>query len=167
MNSRIERHREMAEAGLKHHQGLTQAKIEGREPVTGRPGMPVGCVFHVTGMRETVITEGSGFGAPDAALRELRLYWHRIPDWGIKDYAIYPAEDGWIQFSYWGGTDTDGKKHAAWEAIRMFTDEDFNFYRVESIVDMKEWSDLVAFAQGREPGQFTAGDYADTMTKMR
>jgi hypothetical protein len=168
MTDRIERHREMAKAFFQPHLDAVAANVAGRkQELTGQPGLPVGMVFYISGWGDVVGEPNRGWANSDGAHRELMMHWQKIPDFGVKEQYVYPAEDGWINFSYWGGTDTEGQKHGAWEANRIFTDEDFNVTRIEAIIDMKEWMDRAAWVNDRPKDGFSIEDYMDNMDRMQ
>ena len=55
-------------------------------------------------------------GKDHMALLELRMYWQRMPDFGITRFEVYPDENGWAQVLYWGGTTPEGQTFEAQEA---------------------------------------------------
>jgi hypothetical protein len=167
MTDRIERHREMAKAMFVPMFEAVAANVAGKKQVTGQPGLEVGMVFYISGWGDVVGEANRGWANTDGPLRELMMHWQKIPDFGIKEHYAYPSEDGWIGFSYWGGTDTEGEKHGAWEANRVFTDENFNVTRAEAIIDMKQWMDLAAWVNDKPKDGFSIEDYMDNMDRMQ
>ena len=151
MSSRTDRHREMAEAGLREHQALTTAHVEGRTPTvvqhdpSGKPA-----AFFTPQLGESVIENGFAFGGTESALKELQLYWRRIPDFGVKDAKVFPSETGWAQVLYWGGTADDGRVISAQEVDVVTTDDDYDVTRFEIYSDAKQWRDILKFLNDGE-----------------
>ena len=152
--SRTERHREMAEAGIREHQALTAAHVDGRPPPVvrdGGSGTPT--TFFTPQMGESVRDGGMSFGGTEHALQELQLYWKRIPDFGVAEAKVFAGESGWAQILYWGGTAEDGQEFRAQEVDVITTDDAFNVTRYEIYSDAKQWRDLLKFVHGGElPG---------------
>ena len=149
MSSRTERHREMAERAIREHQALTTAHVEGSTPtvtVQNPNGKPT--AFFTPQLGEHLVEEGMAFGATETSLRELQLYWKRIPDFGVKDTKVFPSETGWAQVLYWGGTADDGQIIDAQEVNVITTDEDFAVTRFEIYSDAKQWRDILKFLHG-------------------
>ena len=144
--SRTERHREMAEQALTGHQELTRAHVEGRTPTPtdDRPARKV--IFFTPQSGEREVDWGGGMRSNRTSIRELEMYWQRIPDFGIERFRIYPSETGWVQVVYWGGTSEDGRHHRREEVDVVDTDEDGNVIRWEAHSDKQQWMDLVAIA---------------------
>ena len=168
MNDRTTRHREMAESHIHEHQAMTRAKIEGREPVSAASKITPGCVVFAPQSGERVV-ENSIYGPDDpkdGPLKELRMFWRGIPDFGITEYKIFATEDGWGQILYWSGTGLDGEIKAAQESSFCFTDADFNVVRIELYSDSKQWMGVAAYATGRDPATFTSKDYFAEMAKV-
>ena len=159
MTSRTERHREMAERGIREHQALTAAHVEGRTPVV-TPTEPSGAptVFFTPQMGEREVERGMAFGATETSLRELQLYWKRIPDFGVKDTKVFASENGWAQVLYWSGTADDGRVFDAQEVDVVTTDEDFHVTRYEIYSDAKQWRDILKFLHG---GKLPDADYGE------
>ena len=84
------------------------------------------------------------FGATETALRELQLYWKRIPT-SVMDAKVFASETGWAQVLYWGGTADDGREFHAQEVDVITTDDDFAVTRYEIYSDAKQWRDIVKF----------------------
>ncbi|TVV74172.1 hypothetical protein [Sphingomonas solaris] len=157
--SRIERHREMAEKRIREHQAMTQAHIEGRSPICPAADvLGTNPTFFSPAFGESPI-KPSADGADHVSLNELRMYWKRIGDFGIKKYQIYPANDGWAQVLYWAGTTSDGKLVEAQEADIFRTDKEFRIVRVENYHDWQQWKSLAAFVNGKDPKTFDGSAY--------
>ncbi len=149
MTSRTERHRQMAEAALRAHMAMTQAHVEGGEPVTSVP-TPTGkkVVVYTPQYGENAV-DASPLGASDGALRELRMFWKRIPGFGIKEYEIFPSETGWAQVTHWRGTGEDGNEYLGQEVDIVHTDDDLDVTRFEIYSDSKQWMKLVEYANDK------------------
>ena len=161
MGIRTERHRVIAEEHIRAHQAMTEAHIAGRAPVSRRslikPGVRV--FMPQTGER---IVQNSIYGEQDpvdGALKELRMFWARIPDFGIKEFAVFPAESGWVQVLKWSGTGEDGTFWAAQEASAYETDAVFEVTRIEIYSDTAQWMAVAAYASGSDPATFGVEDY--------
>jgi hypothetical protein len=154
MSSRAERHQELAEAGIRAHQGLTTAHVERRAPAAGHASGGKPTTLRTPQLGERVIESGFSFGATESALKELQLYWQKIPDFGVKDAKVFSSETGWAQVLYWGGTTDDGLPVSAEEVDIVTTDEDFDIVRYEIYSDAKQWRDLLKIVHdGRLPSQ--------------
>jgi hypothetical protein len=165
MPTRTERHREMAEIGVREHQALTTAHLDGRAPkVVDRRRGGKATIFYTAQQGERVVERGFVFGATEMALRELQMYWRRIPDFGVTDYKVFANESGWAQVLYWSGTGDDGRVYSAQEADVVTTDEDFAVTRFEVYCDAKQWRDIVAFVNG---GKLPAADYDELIARER
>ena len=55
--------------------------------------------------------------------REFQMYWTRIPDFGIKDYEVWPVETGWIARLAYKGTARDGEEIVAHQVDIVTTDD--------------------------------------------
>jgi hypothetical protein len=158
--SRIEHHREMAEKRIRDHQAMTNAHIVGRAPVCQ--------IADVVAANATFFTPAFGEGplrtsqdgSDHVGLNELRMYWHKIPDFGVKRYEIFPSDTGWAQVLYWSGTTTDGKIVEAQEADIIKTNEKFEIVRIENYHDWQQWKALAAFAMSKDPETFDKAAYA-------
>jgi hypothetical protein len=157
--SRIERHREMAQKRIREHQAMTQAHIEGRTPVCPAADvLGTNATFFSPAFGEIAQKQDAN-GQDSVSLNELRMYWHRIPDFGIKKFEIFPSETGWAQVLYWSGTTKEGKVLRAQEADIFRTDENFKIVRIENYHDWQQWKELAAFAAGKDPAKFDKADY--------
>jgi hypothetical protein len=144
MTDRIERHREMATRTLQVYQGLSKAHAEGREPILAPPPPGPKVIFYTPQQGEREV-DASPYEDPGPALRELKMYWRRIPDFGVERFEVYPSETGWAQAMYWRGTGENGKTYTAEEADIVVTDEDCNIVRLEAYSDTHQWSKIVAY----------------------
>jgi hypothetical protein len=155
--TRTDRHQEMAQRALRAHQALTQAHVEGREPVVDEQpaGKPMVLYTPQLGERELDHAPLSG---GEGSLRELRMYWKRIPDFGVQDFEIFPSETGWAQVLYWGGTGLDGKDYRAEEVDIVRTDDALDITRFEIYSDAKQWTKLVAYANDASPADLPGYD---------
>jgi hypothetical protein len=161
MASRTERHLEIAEGHIRAHQAMTQAKIEGRTPVCPPSKLKPGCVVFAPQSGERVV-QNSIYGPQDpkeGSLKELRMFWARIPDFGIKHFHVFATEEGWGQILHWSGTGEDGELKHAEEASFSWTDPEFNVTRVELYSDSRQWMGVAAYATGSDPATFKAADY--------
>ena len=136
---------------------MTQAHIEGRTPVS--PERDSGRIVYFTPQSGERVVEGDSIFGKGGALHELQMYWRRIPDFGIKQFEIFPTETGWAQTLHWSGTTADGEFVHAEEADVYKTDESFNIVRVEYYCDSKQWFKLAALAAGEDPETFDAKRY--------
>jgi hypothetical protein len=163
MSTRTARHGEMAEAGIRAHQALTDAHVSGGRPMI-EPASPEAnpTVFFTPQMGEQIVEGGMSFGATDTALRELQLYWTRIPDFGVKDAKVFPSDDGWAQVLYWGGTADNGDSITAQEVDVITTDDAFAITRFEIYSDAKQWRKIIEFVHG---GALPGGSYADLIAR--
>jgi len=167
--NRTERHRQIGEAHLRAHQAMTEAHIAGRVPASRsslyQPGTRV--FMPQTGVR---VIQNSIYGdkdPKDGALKELMMFWQRIPDFGIKEFEIYASETGWLQVQKWWGTGEDGKLYAAQDAVAHETDSDFNVVYAEVISDTRQWMKVAAYANGQDPEAFTSKDYFSALAAQR
>ena len=138
----------MAESALRGHQEMTRAHVEGREPVFDEVA-PRAVTYFTPQSGERVVEWSGGMRASSSSLKELKMYWQRIPDFGIERFRIFPSETGWVQVVHWGGTDLDGQHHRAEEVDVVDTDQECNVVRYEVYSDKAQWMELVAFAYGR------------------
>ncbi len=159
MTTRTERHRQMAEKYLIEHQAMTQAHIEGRTPTLPTAIQTGPVTFYIPQRGESIMEGGAHFADNALPLRELELYWKRIPDFGVKRYDIFASESGWAQVLYWGGTGEDGTVFNAEEVDVMKTDEDFRVTRFEIYSDAKQWRQLVAYVHHADPETWVDGNY--------
>jgi hypothetical protein len=159
--SRSEQHLQMAEEGLRAFHAITEAHVAGKIPEV-RPEKenkkPVEIWF--LGGTALQLEEGmTGLGTEDT-LKEMQVYWPRIPNFGMKEWRVYPNETGWAQVTVWAGTGVDGERKAANEVDVITTDKDFNIVRWEIYWDRPEWQavwDYVSedyLSQGKEPIKF-------------
>jgi len=81
----------------------------------------------------------------EESLAELRMYWKRIPDFGLKDIEVFPNPKGWVQLSYWCGRGVDGYDWRVGEIDVVTTDDDFNVTRFEAYCDADEWIKVLAY----------------------
>ena len=163
MSSRTDRHREIAERGIREHQALTTAHVEGGTPTVTAPvpsGKPT--VFFTPQLGEHVVEEGMAFGATETSLRELQMYWKRIPDFGVKDTKVFPSETGWAQVLYWSGTGDDGTVIDAQEVDVITTDDEFDVTRFEIYSDAKQWRDILKFLNH---GQLPDAGYGELLAR--
>lgn len=153
------RHRDMAETRLREHQAMTEAHVSGRTPVcpTAFTYVP-GAKFFSPAFGESLTLVPTD-GKEHVSLLELRMYWQRLPDFGIKRFEVYPDENGWAQVLYWGGTTADGTLFEAQEAGVYKTDADFRVVRVENIHDWEQWRKLAAFACDQPIDTFDKAEY--------
>ncbi|RYD89091.1 MAG: hypothetical protein EOP61_32350 [Sphingomonadales bacterium] len=145
MTDRIERHRQMAEAGINEHRALTAANVAGRRPVIARAsttGVPA--TYFTPQGGEQLRADGISWGGSEKTLKELQIFWKRIPDFGIEA-RIYPSETGWAQALNWIGTADDGTHWDVQEVDIFTTDEAFNVIRMEIYSDLRQWKDLLTF----------------------
>ena len=164
MSDRIERHRAMAQERIRAHMAMTQAHMAGRVPVS--MSFDSGPVEYFTPQsNKAIIVEGGYIFGKDGQLRELRMYWDRVPDFGIKEFEVFPSESGWAQVLYWRGTTVDGQEIAGQEADIIRTDENFNVIRVEYYCESKQWTTLAAIAQGVDPETFDLKKYYEVLDK--
>ena len=161
MASRIERHYRMAEKYLLEHQAMTRAHIEGREPVLPTVMQTGPVAFYIPQRGESILESGGHFADNALPLRELQLYWQRIPDFGIQRYDIFASETGWAQVLYWGGTGEDGTVFNAEEVDIMKTDENSRVTRFEIYSDAKQWRQLVAYVHNADPETWQDGNYME------
>ena len=157
--SRTEHHRAMAEKRITEHMAMTAAHIAGREPIC-----PAADVYAPDATFFTpAFGEGKAMASTDGAdhisLNELRMYWQKIGDFGIKRYEIFPSESGWLQVLYWNGHNQEGKLVEAQEADLFHTDKDFRITRTENIHDWAQWQALAAYANGKDPATFDKAAY--------
>lgn len=157
--SRSERHRNMAETRHRQHQAMTAAHINGQTPVcpTLFDHVP-GAKFFSPAFGESVALLSTD-GQDHMALLELRMYWQRLPDFGITRFEVYPDENGWAQVLYWGGSTTEGKLYEAQEAGIYKTDADCRILRMENYHDWQQWRTLAAFACGQPVDGFDRAAY--------
>lgn len=149
MTSRAERHQEMAEAALRAHQALTQDHVAGREPQPVQyPDLQQPVTMYIPQYGENQFDHNPLMGS-ETSLRELRMYWKRIPDFGVNEYEIFTSEKGWTQILCWRGTGEDGAEYRGDEVDVVYTDDDFNVTRVEIYSDAKQWSAIVAYANDK------------------
>ena len=146
MTSRTERHQEMAERAMRAHQALTEAHVAGREPVVVEQPPPTKTIVFYTPQLGEKEVEHTPMSGGEGSLKELRMYWKRIPDFGIKEYEIFASENGWAQVLYWRGTGDDGTELSAEEVDIVRTDDEFDITRFEIYSDAKQWTKLVAYA---------------------
>lgn len=161
MTSRSERHFAMAERYLKEHQAMTAAHVAGREIVLPTAIQSGAIDFYIPQRGESVMENGGHFADNALPLRELQLYWKRIPDFGVKRYEIFTNESGWSQTLYWGGTGEDGRVFNAEEVDIVKTDENFRVTRFEIYSDAKQWRQLVAYVQNADPDTYVDGNYME------
>lgn len=162
MSERIERHRAMAEERIRAHMAMTQAHMEGRTPVS--MSFDTGPVEYFTPQSNSArVVEGGYIFGKDGQLRELRMYWDRVPDFGIKEFEVFPSESGWAHVLYWRGTTVDGQEISGQEADIIRTDENFNVVRVEYYCESAQWTRLAAIAQGEDPATFDLKRYYEVL----
>ena len=169
MSNRTDRHAEMAEAALRAHQALTQAHVEGREPEpVDYPTPPAAVEVYIPQYGEQTTDRAMLMGS-EASLRELEMYWKRIPDFGVKQYQIFANERGWVQVLAWQGTGEDGLEHRGDEVDVVYTDDDFNLTRVEIYSDSKQWLALIAYANDTtvEEREQSTSSYGDLIAGRR
>ena len=158
-DERARRHGEMAEQRHREHQAMTAAHVNG-----GTPVCPVAfdhapdAKFFSPAFGESIALVPTD-DKDHVSLLELRMYWQRIPDFGITRYEVYPDENGWVQILYWSGTATDGSVHEAQEAGVYKTDADFRILRFENFHDWNQWRRLAAFACDQDPDTFDRAAY--------
>jgi hypothetical protein len=80
---------------------------------------------------------------------EFQMFWKRIPDFGIKEYEVFPHEAGWVAKQVYRGTALDGSEVVAYQAEFVWTDDQCRVVRVERYKDMSEWHRVWAVATGR------------------
>ena len=161
MTARTERHFAMAERYLKEHQAMTAAHVAGREIVLPTAIQSGPIEFYIPQRGNSVMQNGGHFADAAMPLRELQLYWKRIPDFGIQRYEIFTSEAGWSQTLYWGGTGEDGQVFNAEEVDIVKTDENFRVTRFEIYSDAKQWRQLVAYVQHMDPETYVDGNYME------
>ena len=109
MTDRTTRHSELAAAGIKEHQDMIAAHLAGLKPPivrsyeTGKPA-----IFFTPQSGEKIVKGGISWGGTEHALKELQMYWRRIPDFGVHEARIFASEEGWVQVLYWSGAAPDG-----------------------------------------------------------
>jgi hypothetical protein len=79
---------------------------------------------------------------------EFRMYWKGIPDYGIKDYEVWPVETGWIARLAYKGTARDGEEIVAHHVDIVTTDNQGRVVRLEWYVDQEQWLRVWAKASG-------------------
>lgn len=157
MTSRAERHRAVAEQNLSAHQALARAHLEGREPaVRPEPTAAKPGVLYTPQTGESALDHTPISGC-ESSLRELRMYWKRISDFGIESFEIFPSEVGWAQVLYWGGTGENGQEYRAQEVDVVRTDEAFDITRFEFYSDAGQWIELVAYVNDKTPKELRSG----------
>ena len=161
MPGRIERHRAMAQERIHAHQAMTQANVEGRTPVS--MAFDRGTVTYFTPQSGERVSQDGYILGKDGQLRELMMYWDYIPDFGIKEFEVFPSEAGWAQVLYWGGTTVDGRQVSGQEADIIRTDSDLNVVRVEYYCDTRQWMELAALAQRQDPATFDIKKYYEVL----
>ncbi len=148
----------MAEAAIRAHQALTEAHVAGHEPVVTPPKDASRKVTLYTpqygehDVDDTVMAGGEG------SLRELRMFWQRIPDFGVKSYEVFASETGWAQVLYWGGTGLNDTLYQAQEVDVVRTDGEFNITRFEIYSDGKQWLKLVEYANDKSARELPSYD---------
>lgn len=80
---------------------------------------------------------------------EFQMYWTRIPDFGIKDYTVWPNEDGWIARMTFAGTALDGTPVTAHQVDIVATDERCRIVRMEWYSDQLQWFNVFSVASGK------------------
>jgi hypothetical protein len=149
MTSRTELHRATAEAALRAHQALTEAHVAGHEPEAEPiPDDAPSFTIYTPQLGEQQM-QGTPMSGDERSLKELQMYWKRIPDFGVKRYEIFPSETGWAQILYWSGTGEDGVRYEAEESDIVRTDDDGNIARFEIYSDAGQCMRLVAYANDR------------------
>jgi hypothetical protein len=149
MTNRTERHFEMAEAAIRAHQALTEAHVAGHEPVATAPKDASRKVTLYTPQLGEHEVDDNVMAGSEGSLRELRMFWQRIPDFGVKSYEVFASEAGWAQVLYWSGTGLDGATYDAQEVDVVRTDDAFNITRFEIYSDGKQWLKLVEYANDK------------------
>ena len=161
MTDRAARHRILAEAGIKEHQDMIAAHLAGQKPPvvrsfeTGKPA-----VFFTPQSGEKLRERGMSWGGTEHALKELQMYWRRIPNFGVHEARIFTSEEGWVQVLYWSGTADDGTYLAAQEVDVITTDADFDIVRLEIHSDKAQWINIVTFLHG---GKTPTASYDELM----
>lgn len=159
MPSPTQRHQQIAETYLQEHQAMTRAHVAGLPPVLPTAIQSGPITFYIPQRGESILENGGHFADPALPLRELELYWQRIPDFGIQRYDIFANDTGWAQVLYWGGTGEDGTVFHAEEVDIMKTDETGRVHRFEIYSDAKQWRQLVAYVHHADPESWVDGNY--------
>ena len=158
MTTRIERHAEMAEAMVNGHQSMTEAKVGGEEPVAAvAEGSSRKMIFYTPQYGEHEVDACMAMGG-SGSLRELKMFWQRIPDFGVKSYDVFANEKGWAQVLYWSGTGDDGNTYSAEEVDVVHTDDEFNITRFEIYSDSTQWTKVVEYTNGKSVKDLPAYD---------
>jgi hypothetical protein len=80
---------------------------------------------------------------------EFQMYWTRIPDFGIKEYEVYPHEQGWVAKQVFRGTAIDGTPVVGHQIDFVTTDDQCRIVRIEWYVDSAEWERIWSVASGK------------------
>ncbi len=159
MSSRTDRHRELAERGVRAHQGLTEAHVAGQQPtVQAASATGKATVLYTPQLGEHVIADGFSFGATEGGLRELQMFWQKFPDFGVKEAKVFASESGWAQVLYWAGTAEDGSPVSAQEVDVVTTDDDFDVVRYEIYSESTQWQKLMAVVRQGQSADLSYGD---------
>jgi hypothetical protein len=164
MTDRIQRHAQMGEEYWHMTMDCVTAHLQGRRPLS--PWLPRSADSVVAFAQTGDIPLGEGDENKIMQLKELQMFWQKIPDFGPKSFKLVPDENGWGVFLYWGGTDETGKKYLYYEADRVTTDANFDVTRYEIHCDLAEWMRLAAFVNDADPDTFTIQDYLKAIQGM-
>jgi hypothetical protein len=80
---------------------------------------------------------------------EFQMYWTRIPDFGIREYDVFPREDGWIAKLVYKGTAFDGTSVTAHQVDFAYTDQQSRVVRMEWYTDQLQWFNVWSAASGK------------------
>jgi hypothetical protein len=80
---------------------------------------------------------------------EFQMYWTGMPDFRIKEYEVFPHEQGWIAKMVYGGTAHDGTEVSAHQADFVTTDDQYRIVRMEWYTDPNQWLRVWSVASGK------------------
>ena len=80
---------------------------------------------------------------------EFQMYWTGIPDFGIREYTVWPNEEGWIARMTFGGTALDGTPVTAHQVDIVTTDDKCRIARLEWYSDQLQWFGVWSVASGK------------------
>jgi hypothetical protein len=87
---------------------------------------------------------------------EFQMYWTGMPDFGIRNYEVFPHEDGWVCRMVYKGTTRDGTEVVAHQVDFATVDEQGRVVRMEWYTDPNQWLRVWSAASGKSIEEVSA-----------
>ena len=148
MQNRTEVHRELAR---RRYESQVNGWKEGRIDIWYTPEGDIGEPYELTlfspkrGDWKVQMTSRASMDSNP----EFQMYWTGIPDFGIKDYTVWPNEEGWIARITFAGTALDGTSVTAHQVDIVTTDDKLRVTRLEWYSDQLQWFTVWSVASGK------------------